>query len=132
MPSAAHRLAPMPEPATLDRAALDDLRAMTGDDDALFVELLDTFLSDADAYLEELEGADDAAEVTRPAHSLKSNALTVGAVTLAELCRALEADSRAGALSEAAIRERSAAIGDELARVRPAVIAERDAVLDGA
>lgn len=122
----------MPEPAVLDRAALDELRAMTGDDAEIYVELLDTFLADADAYLEELEGATDAADVTRPAHSLKSNALSVGATALAELCRALEADSRDGSLAASAIGKRAGAVSDELARVRPSVMAERDAVLDGA
>ncbi len=122
----------MAEPDALDRGALDELRSMTGDDDAIYVELLDTFLADADAYLEELAMAADPADVTRPAHSLKSNALSVGASALAELCRALEADSRSGDLAAAAIGERVAAVADELGRVRPAVVAERDAVLDGA
>ncbi len=122
----------MAEPDALDRGALDELRSMTGDDDAIYVELLDTFLADADGYLEELAMAVDPADVTRPAHSLKSNALSVGASALAELCRALEADSRSGDLAAAAIGERVAAVADELGRVRPAVVAERDAVLDGA
>jgi HPt (histidine-containing phosphotransfer) domain-containing protein len=123
----------MPESSVLDRGALDELRAMTGDDTALYVELLDTFLTDADTYLDELSAADDAGAVTRPAHSLKSNALTVGATTLAELCRALEADSRAGGdiLPPTAIPQRASAVADELAKVRPAVVAERDRVLGG-
>jgi HPt (histidine-containing phosphotransfer) domain-containing protein len=113
----------------LDRAALDELRAMTGDDATLYVELLDTFLSDADAYLVELSADPDAATVTRAAHSLKSNALSVGATTLAELCRALEADARAGAVGSDAVGSRVEAIGAELLLVRPAVVAERDAAL---
>jgi len=34
-------------------------------------------------------------------HSLKSNSANVGAVQLADLCRALEADARAGAVPDA-------------------------------
>jgi HPt (histidine-containing phosphotransfer) domain-containing protein len=117
----------MADGGLLDRAALDELRAMTGDDATLYVELLDTFLSDADAYFAELTSEPDAATLTRAAHSLKSNALSVGATTLAELCRTLEADSRAGAVPADAVAVRVGAIGVELALVRPAVIAERDA-----
>jgi histidine phosphotransfer protein HptB len=111
--------------AVLDRAALDELRAMTGDDPALYAELLDTFLADADLYLAELSAATDAAGLVRPAHSLKSNAMNVGATDLAELCRALEADARADAVPDPAVRVDP--IRAELARVRPAVVAERDA-----
>ena len=76
----------MPEP--LEREALNELLALTGGDAMLFVELLDTFLSDADQYLGELDAAvaaGDHAALQRPAHSLKSNALNVGATRLAEL-----------------------------------------------
>jgi hypothetical protein len=70
---------------------------MTGGDAALFVELLDTFLTDADQYLGELDAAvaaGDHAALQRPAHSLKSNALNVGATRLAELSRSLEQEAR--------------------------------------
>lgn len=108
---------------TLDRAALDELREMVGDDPALYAELLDTFLSDAELYLAELASAPDVAALVRPAHSLKSNAMNVGATRLAELCRTLEADAAADAVPDAAVRV--AAIGVELDVVRPAVMAER-------
>jgi HPt (histidine-containing phosphotransfer) domain-containing protein len=107
----------------LDRAALDELREMAGDDPGLYAELLDTFLADADLYLAELHAASDAPALVRPAHSLKSNAMNVGAAALAELCRALEADARADAVADPAARV--AAIGAELDVVRPAVLAER-------
>lgn len=110
----------MPDP--LDPAALDELLAMAGGDPALLGELLADFSTDADQYAAELDaavaGGDDAALV-RPAHSLKSNALNVGATRLAELCRSLEADARNGAVPDAA--ERVAAIQSELVDVRDAV-----------
>jgi HPt (histidine-containing phosphotransfer) domain-containing protein len=113
----------MSEP--LERVALDELRAMTGDDAALYAELLDTFLSDADLYLGELRAADDPAVLARAAHSLKSNAMTVGATELADACRSLEADARAGEVvgQEARVE----AIGAFLLVARAAVVRERNA-----
>jgi HPt (histidine-containing phosphotransfer) domain-containing protein len=113
----------MSEP--LDRCALDELRAMTGDDAALYVELLDTFLTDADLYLRELRAADDPATLARAAHSLKSNAMTVGATELAESCRGLEADARAGEVADQGSRVE--AIGALLMVARAAVVHERNA-----
>ncbi len=122
MRSGASRCGPMTEP--LERAALDDLRAMTGGDAGLYVELLDTFLTDADLYLGELGSAPDATALARAAHSLKSNALTVGATELAAACRALEADARAG---EVADRDaRVGEIGALLLVARAAVVHERN------
>jgi HPt (histidine-containing phosphotransfer) domain-containing protein len=110
----------MPEP--LDPAAIDELLAMAGGDPTLLGELLADFSTDADQYASELDAAvaagDDAALV-RPAHSLKSNGLNVGATHLAELCRALETDARTGAVPDAA--QRVAAIQAELIEVREAV-----------
>lgn len=117
----------MSEP--LERSALDDLRAMTGGDAALYVELLDTFLTDADLYLGELHAAVDAPTLARAAHSLKSNAMTVGATELAAQCRALEADARAGEVADAP--QRVDAIAALLLDARTAVVHERDAAASG-
>ena len=116
----------------LEREALNDLLAMTGGDAALFVELLDTFLTDADQYLGELHAAvaaDDPAALQRPAHSLKSNAMSVGATRLAELSRSLETDARTGSVPAA--RDRVAEVRDELALVRDAVASVRREAVDG-
>ena len=64
------------------------------------------------------------AELGRAAHSLKSNAMSVGAVRLADLCRNLESDARSGPVASPA--ERVAAIRDELVGVRAAVQDVRD------
>lgn len=91
----------------LDPAALDALREMTGGDADLYAELLDTFLSDVELYATELDaaaGSGDPGALVRPAHSMKSNALNVGATELAELCRRLEADARSGSVPDAAGR----------------------------
>lgn len=123
----------MPDP--LDRAALDDLLAMVGGETDLFVEMLDTFATDAVGYAAELDAAlasADVAALVRPAHSLKSNAMNVGATRLAELCRALESDARAAGVELPDAAARVAAVHDELARVRDAVSAARREAIDGA
>jgi HPt (histidine-containing phosphotransfer) domain-containing protein len=120
----------MPDP--LEREALNELLAMTGGDAALFVELLDTFLTDADQFLGELDAAvtaDDHAALQRPAHSLKSNALNVGATRLAELSRAIEMDARAGSVPSA--EDRVAEVRAELAVVREAVASARQEAAGG-
>lgn len=121
----------MPDP--LEREALNELLAMTGGDAALFVELLDTFLTDADQYLGELDAAvaaDDDAALQRPAHSLKSNALSVGATRLAELSRAIEVDARGGSVPAAG--DRVAEVREELRVVAEAVASvRREAADDG-
>ena len=111
----------------IDRAALDELVAMTGGDLAFLAELIDSFSTDAAGQLAELEAAvdsgDDAA-MMRPAHSLKSNAASFGAHQLAELCRAVEHDARQGSVVDADTRV--AAIRDELVAVEAALQAERE------
>jgi CheY-like chemotaxis protein/HPt (histidine-containing phosphotransfer) domain-containing protein len=75
----------------LDRAALDSLRELGGDE--FVAEVIDTFLADAPVLLETLRTSlreGDADELRRAAHSLKSNGATLGAEGFSEACRALE------------------------------------------
>ena len=83
---------------TLDPAAMTRLLEITGGDQEFVDELIDTFIDDARRRSRRSApaAAGDIAAVVRPAHSLKSNAANVGATVLADLCRALEADARAG------------------------------------
>lgn len=113
---------------TLDPEAMARLLEITGDDVAFVDELVDTFLADATAQVEALRGASaaaDAAAIVRPAHSLKSNSQNVGAVTLAELCRSLEADGRAGDVPD--LPGRVIAVERELVAVQAALLAARAA-----
>lgn len=113
---------------TLDPAAMARLLEITGDDIAFVDELIDTFLDDAAAQLGAMRTAaagGDTDAVVRPAHSLKSNSLNVGAVTLAELCRTLEADGRAGDVPD--LQARVTAVEIEFADVRVALLAARAA-----
>jgi histidine phosphotransfer protein HptB len=76
---------------TIDVATFEELKATAGDD---FVrELVDTFLVEAPAMLDELRAAyaaGNADTFRRAAHSLKSNANTFGALTLARFAKHLE------------------------------------------
>ena len=76
---------------TIDRAIYDDLKRTAGDD--FVVELVDTFLVDAQRLLDDLRGAyekKDADVFRRTAHSLKSNGNTFGAITFAAMAKNLE------------------------------------------
>jgi HPt (histidine-containing phosphotransfer) domain-containing protein len=113
---------------TLDANAMSRLLEITGGDVVFVDELVDTFLDDATVQLDALHvagSANDAAAIVRPAHSLKSNSDNVGATVLADLCRALEADGRAGHVPEMA--ERIAAIETEFLSVRAALLETRGA-----
>ena len=68
-------------------------------------------------------GLDDAAAIQRPAHSLKTNSLNVGATVLADLTKALELDARAGSVPDAGARVD--AVAAEFGAVREALLAER-------
>jgi HPt (histidine-containing phosphotransfer) domain-containing protein len=113
---------------TLDPAALANLLDITGGDAAFVDELVDTFLADAEAQLAALHAAvasDDSAAIQRPAHSLKTNSLNVGATVLADLTKALEQDARAGSVPDAGTRVEAVAV--EFGAVREALLAERAA-----
>ncbi len=60
----------------------------------------------------------------RPAHSLKSNSASMGAERLADMCRALEADARAGTIEDGPARV--AAAQTEFGLVRTALGSVRD------
>ncbi len=76
---------------TIDLATFDELKATAGAD---FVrELVDTFLTEAPAMLDDLRrsfAAGNADSFRRAAHSLKSNSNTFGALALGKLARDLE------------------------------------------
>ena len=111
---------------TIDRATFDALTETTG---AEFVgELVDTFLEEAPAMLEELRralAAGDADTFRRAAHSLKSNSNTFGALALGALARELEL----GGIAKAAEGGKKPldALEQEYSRVAAALIELRHA-----
>ena len=113
---------------TLDPAAMANLLDITGGDQAFVDELVDTFLSDADMQIAAMRAAlsaGDEAELMRPAHSLKTNSMNVGATVLGEASKALELDARSGAVPDAATRVETLAA--EFGAVRAALLASREA-----
>jgi two-component system sensor histidine kinase BarA len=91
----------------IDRETYDRLFEATGGDLAFMDDLVDTYLADADEQLEAMRSAaaNDAPEaLLRPAHTLKSSSANVGALGLAEECRSLEMDARAGSVPDMAAR----------------------------
>jgi HPt (histidine-containing phosphotransfer) domain-containing protein len=113
--------------AVIDPVALDALLDMVGGDVAFVDELVDTFLEDAVVQLDamRLAAPADAASLVRPAHSMKTNSANMGATTLAQLCRDLEASARSGSLDGAV--EQVAQAEAEFARVRSELLAVRAA-----
>jgi HPt (histidine-containing phosphotransfer) domain-containing protein len=75
---------------------------------------------DGDAGLDQVHPAagDDATDdLLRAAHSLKSSSLNVGALSLGELCRTLEADARGGPVADPGPRVDAIASGFDAVRV---------------
>jgi HPt (histidine-containing phosphotransfer) domain-containing protein len=110
----------------IDRAAFDALIEMTGGELAFVDELVDTYLDDSREQIAALEAAlaaSDAAALIRPAHSLKTSSLNVGALGLGGLCQQLEHRARTGVLDDAA--ERVVSIAEGFARASEALLGER-------
>ena len=88
--------------STIDQAALGRLRTIAPDD-AAFAQLIASFADNGANTLAQLidaAGADNVADVTRFAHTLKSNAASFGAVDLTGRCAQLEAQARGGAIDD--------------------------------
>jgi CheY-like chemotaxis protein/HPt (histidine-containing phosphotransfer) domain-containing protein len=105
------------ETPALDRGTLHELRAQFGDE-ATVDELIETFLRDAPQLIAALR-ADGPEEVRRAAHTLKTNARTLGAGELGRLSEELEELARADALNRDG--ERVARVEAEYARVERAL-----------
>jgi HPt (histidine-containing phosphotransfer) domain-containing protein len=103
----------------VDREVLRRLSSSLGErGDASVRELIDTFRSQASGLTSTMRMAvesRDLEEVRRAAHTLKSNASTFGASTLAELSRKLESAARADDLEDG--RQLIDRITEELDRV---------------
>ncbi|MYM68264.1 response regulator [Pseudoduganella sp. FT55W] len=86
--------APQDDGDTINRQALDNIRALSpANGDALLERVLQAFLHDTPAQLHALRlaiSADDAEQLRKTAHSLKSSAANVGAATLAQRSKELE------------------------------------------
>lgn len=110
----------------IDAATFANLLEMTGGDMAFVDELVDTYLDEGDRLVEDLVVAATAGDVeamVRPAHSMKSSSLNVGALELGALCRSLEEDARSGALDDPVGRANAIKLG--FAEARADLLEER-------
>lgn len=116
----------MTEP--IDAATFQGLVEMTGGDLEFIDELVDTYIDDGQgqvAALREAAAARNVGELVRPAHSLKSSSLNLGALRLGELSRQLEEDARSGGVTDAT--DRVDAIAAAFDEAKGALLAERAA-----
>ncbi|HEV7810956.1 MAG TPA: Hpt domain-containing protein [Candidatus Limnocylindrales bacterium] len=110
----------------IDAATFGKLVEMTGGDLEFVDELVDTYLQDGASQIAALEAgaaAGDIDALVRPAHSLKSSSLNLGALVVGELARGLEEAARTGDASDAADQVR--AIADAFAAARTSLANER-------
>jgi HPt (histidine-containing phosphotransfer) domain-containing protein len=115
------------EPDPLDMQIVDELRESVGGDQAFLAELIDEFLKDAPRQFDALRdaaAAGDAETARRAAHTLKSNARTFGASTLASLSQQTEAAAAGGDLES--VLSKLDPIEAAWTEVQPALIASRD------
>jgi len=83
----------------IDPVAFARLLEITGGEIEFVDELVDTYLDDGTQLIEQLRDAaagGAAGDLVRPAHSLKSSSVNVGALALGEQCRTLEEAARGG------------------------------------
>ncbi|WP_414496440.1 ATP-binding protein [Stenotrophomonas maltophilia] len=107
-----------PQPV-LDRAVLDELRAVIGE---AANQIISVFLEDTPALVQQLQQAAQAGDETRllaVAHSLKSSSANVGALSLSAVARRIEHEARSGSLQRPAVAV--ALLVAEFARARVAL-----------
>lgn len=118
----------MTGPVHVDRAKLDDLRALERPGHEGFLKRIATvFLDDADRRLDEMDRGlenNDTDAVVMAAHALKGSCSYLGATRLAELCSAFEERADQGNLE--AGTEAAGEIRRELATVKAVLTEEME------
>ena len=110
----------------IDAATMANLLEITGGDQGFVDELVDTYMGEGERIVGELVAAAEAsmvADLVRPAHSLKSSSMNVGALELGELCRRLEQDALGGTVDDPLTR--AAEIRTAFEATRAALLEER-------
>ena len=112
---------------TLDAKIWRELRQVEREGEpGLIAELLDAFLRRLPALLAAMRtavGGGNAADLARAAHELRGSSLSLGAATLGERCRAVEAVGRSGSTDGAS--DLLETLEQEAAAVEGAMIRER-------
>jgi HPt (histidine-containing phosphotransfer) domain-containing protein len=110
----------------IDRQTLDQLaKLVTNGKPELLVRVLDLYLAESPKLIQQMKlaaDANDAIEIARSAHSLRSSSANVGAGGLSQYCGDIEQSARRGDTEEA--RKIFGAIEAEFGRVRAALTAE--------
>ena len=112
-----------PLPPVIDPEVLEDLRELLGDE---VDRLIDVFLEDTPRLLASLENAVDGpdyAALREAAHSLKSSAANLGAMSLSAAARRIESGARERELARPAVAV--ALVTNEFARARRALLEVR-------
>jgi HPt (histidine-containing phosphotransfer) domain-containing protein len=96
----------MPDLPIIDAQAIENLRALTPDDNDEFLrEIAGIFLEDTPQRITELEdslAAGDAPKFTRAAHSIKGSSSNLGAMSLRAAAEKLEHHSQKSGLNDVA------------------------------
>ncbi len=101
------QLSPQPSvlSTSIDAKVLQSFRKMVGEDaEVILGEMIDCYLDDAPKLLEAIAIAvaqENAPQLQRTAHTLKSSSATLGATTLTKLCKELEIMARTGNIQNA-------------------------------
>jgi two-component system, sensor histidine kinase and response regulator len=129
--------APMPlagdDDTLLDKAALDNIRAIDDGEGSVIREVIEMYLAEAPEHLARLQAAlerSDGAALARVAHAFKSASFNVGAARLGETCRELERVGKAADLPAAPRLVKT--INGLFQRVEPLLKAEMDRAPEGA
>ena len=113
--------------SAIDEGTFANLLEITGGDMDFVDELVDTYLADGEGQVEALREAaarNAVADLVRPAHSLKSSSLNLGALALGELARSLEEAARGGDVPDAAPQVETIAVA--FADARQVLLTERE------
>ncbi len=89
---------------TIDRQAVDNLRELNPDDPNFLRELIDLFLQDIPQRVAEIEQAiasQDAALLTRAAHTIKGSSGNFGAGNLARVAQEMEHQGKSASFAAA-------------------------------
>jgi PAS domain S-box-containing protein len=109
----------------IDGKILESLRDMLAADEAALAELLECYLSETPKLIQNISIAiteQDAEAIWKTAHNLKSSSASVGATTLAQLCKQLEIQGQSNNIQESG--EIYLRIYQEFERVKAALLVE--------
>jgi len=113
------KLGAMSLPPIVDAAAINNLRALGGDDEDFLGEIIGIFLADMPLRIAELDAglqATNTEKFMRAAHSIKGSAANLGAMRLQDSAEALEKEARASGV--AGLAANVAAVIAEFEQVR--------------